>query len=172
VQNVATIVAFLNRTRANLLAVTADIQDNQWRQQPRAGGWSAGEVIAHLTMVESQVIGTATRMIGAPAVQVPMWKQLHLPVRLAEWRGIRVKTPIPLDPKLVGEKQSMLERFAVLRQRTLAFIEENQSRELGDYRFPHPFFGSLNLYDCLRMIAFHEARHTRQMQEIVDFIQP
>ncbi len=65
----------------------------------------------------------------------------------------------------------MLSRLAELRLRTLALLEGNRNRELGAYRWPHPFFGSLNFYDWFNVMAYHEARHTKQIREIVDSFQ-
>jgi DinB superfamily len=109
--------------------------------------------------------------VASPPVAIPLWKRAHLPVWLAEWRGFRAKTPVPLDQSLVGDKQPMLDNLMALRLGTLEFIEANRNRDLSPYRFPHPFFGSLNVYDWFRMIAHHEARHTQQLREIVEFFQ-
>ncbi len=67
---------------------------------------------------------------------------------------------------LLDEKQVMLERFQALRTRTLAFVEANQHRDLSRWRYPHPFFGSLNIYSWLKNIYHHEIRHTKQLREI------
>jgi hypothetical protein len=166
-QNVAPIIDQLNRTRASLLALAAEIQEKQWSEPPPGGGWSPGEIIAHLSMVETRVSSQSARIVQAPAIRVPAWKRIHVPVAFVQWRVIRVKTPIPLDAKLIGEKHSMLERFAGIRHQTVAHLQENHQLDLSDYRFPHPFFGSLNLYDWFRFLALHELRHTKQMQENV-----
>jgi hypothetical protein len=168
VQNTAPIIDHLNRTRSSLLTLIATIQEERWSEPPRRGGWSPGEIIAHLTMVETKVTTVAARIVQAPPIRVPAWKRIHVPIVFVQWRGIRVKTPIPPDKELLGEKHQMLERFAGFRRQTVALLQENQPRDLGNYRFSHPFFGSLNLYDWFRFLGFHEVRHTKQMQENVD----
>jgi hypothetical protein len=167
-RNLTPIVEHLNATRAALLATAGRIPEGRWKESPRPGAWSAGEVVAHLTMVEERVIEGAAKVVRAAPVPVPLWKRAHLPVPLAEWRGFRVKTPIPLDPTFVAERQSMLARLGQVRERTIGFIETNRGRDLGVYRFPHPFFGSLNVYDWMQMIAYHDARHTKQIREIIE----
>jgi hypothetical protein len=171
IEDLTPILSRLDSSRAALLEISQAVPENRWREAPRAEAWSAGEVIAHLTMVESRVVEGARKIVAAPPAATPVWKRAHLPVWLAEWRGFRVKTPVPLDKSLVGDKQPMLENLAALRLRTLEFLEENRSRDLSLYRFPHQFFGSLNVYDWFRMIAHHEARHTRQVREIVELFQ-
>ncbi len=65
----------------------------------------------------------------------------------------------------------MLARLQEVREKTLAFMNETRECDLSAYRWPHPFFGSLNLYDWFRTIAHHEVRHTKQIREIIAAIQ-
>ena len=169
--DVAPIIERLNHVRAGLESAVSAVPEQLWRKTPRPGAWSAAEVVAHLTMVEGAIADGAARLVRGAPHGVPVWKRLHLPVRLAEWRGVRVKTPVPLDPQLLGEKEAMLARLAGQRQRTLALLEEHRGRELSAYRWKHPFFGSLNYYSWFRMVAHHEARHTKQIREIVETFQ-
>ena len=165
------ILEHMNNARATLLATAEAVPDQLWRKCPRAGAWSAGEVIAHLTMVESRIVRGAENIAGGPPTVEPVWSRIHLPVRLGEWRLIRVKTPIPLDASLVADKEVALEGLNAVRRECLRFIEKNRGRDLGAYRFRHPFFGSLNVYDWFRSIGYHELRHTKQLQEIVESFQ-
>ncbi len=165
------ILEHLSRARAGLLATAGSVPLDRWRQAPRPGAWSAGEVIAHLAMVEKRIVEGAEKIANGSPTEEPAWKRIHLPVRLGEWRGFRVKTPIPLDVSLVADKETALEKLNAVRQDTLRFMEKNRSRDLHGYRFRHPFFGSLNVYDWFRSIACHELRHTKQLQEIVETFQ-
>ncbi len=164
--NLTAIVDRLNQTRTDLLTVLETIPPDRWKQPPPHGGWSAGEVIAHLTMVEQAILGGAERMLQKNPAPVPLWKRLHLPPVVSEWRTFKRQSPIPLDPALVDDKHAMLDRFAALRARTLAFIETNQHRDLSRWRYPHPFFGSMNINSWLKNIYHHEIRHTKQLREI------
>jgi DinB superfamily len=171
VKPVAPIIEKLNRARVAIEAAARSFAADRWQAPPRPGAWSAAEVIAHVTMVEERVAEGARQLLAGPPAPVPLLKRLHLPVRFAQWRSIRAKTPIPLDPSLVAPREEMLSRLAALRQRTLALLKHNARRDLAVYRMPHPFFGSLNFYDWFRMLAYHELRHTQQIREIVDFFQ-
>jgi hypothetical protein len=52
----------------------------------------------------------------------------------------------------------------------LAFIEPTRGQDLSAYRLPHSFLGSLNVYDWIRTIAYHELRHAQQIREVVETI--
>jgi len=161
------IVDELQTARAGLLRAADSIGREKWRTSPGAGAWSTAEVIAHLTMVEGTVTSSAGRMLKHPPKLVPFYRRFHLPVGLVKRRTIRLKSPIPLDPALLNEKEQMLTELRKVREGTLALLQENAARNLGVYRWPHPFLGSLNLYQWFVMLANHEIRHTKQIQEIV-----
>lgn len=160
------ILARLHQTRASLLAVVDPIAPDRWRTPPPEGGWSAAEVIAHLTMVEHAIVGGAERVLQKEPAPASLWKRLHIPPKVSEWRTFKRQTPIPLDPSLLDEKHAMLDRFQASRTRLLAFIDANRDRDLSRWRYPHPFFGSLNIYSWLKNIYHHEIRHTKQLREI------
>jgi hypothetical protein len=167
-KNLAPILEHLDRSRTHLLKTAQEIPDNRWRESPGEGAWSAGEVIAHLAMVEERIVGGANRVLQTPPEPVPPLKRIHLPLALTMFRGRKVKSPIPLDPNLVSEKPAALDRLSVTRKATLQFIESTQGRDLTAYRFPHPFLGSLNIYEWFRAIGYHELRHEKQIREIVE----
>jgi uncharacterized damage-inducible protein DinB len=140
---------------------------DQWKTRPAEGRWSAGELTGHLITIERAIIGRADRLLSKPPKEVSFFKRFHIPMVVVESRLIRLKTPIPLDPGTVHEKEEMLAELRQVRERTLAFIKETMERDLSKYRMAHPFLGLLNTYEWFQMIASHEIRHTKQMREIV-----
>jgi hypothetical protein len=165
------ISALLGRSQAGLYAAAQSVPEDSWSKPPSPGAWSAGEVFAHLKMVEEAIVDGVARMIAAPPKKLPVWKRLHFPTRLAQIRQLKRKTPIPLDPALVLDKAESLVRHSAMRKRALALFSENAGRDLRAYRHKHPFFGYLNFYDWFFTIGYHELRHTAQIQEIVDVFQ-
>jgi hypothetical protein len=143
-------------------AVPADL----WKTRPGEDRWSAGELACHVMMVERAIIKSADRLLQSPPKRRPFLKRFHTPMWAVESRLIRRKSPIPLDPGLIGEKETMLGQLRTVRERTLAFIEENKGKDLSGYSMPHPFLGTLNTYEWFQLIASHEVRHSKQMREI------
>jgi len=156
----------LAHTERRLLRSADSIPADQWKTRPAGGGWSAGELVAHLIAVERGVVGKADRIQQKAPKQFSFFQRLHLPIRLVEARVIRQKSPIPLDPELIQEKETMLAALRDVHERTLAFLEETQGRDLSEYRWRHPFLGSFDMYDWFQFVAAHEARHEKQMREI------
>jgi hypothetical protein len=150
-----------------LLRTADSVPADQWHSSRGNATWSAAQVVAHLIMVERTVIGNADRLLQKTPKHLSLLKRFHLPLALVESRVIRRKTPIPIDPELIREKETMLAELREVRERTLAFLEETKGRDLSVYCWPHPFLGIFNVYGWFQMIAAHEVRHEKQMREIV-----
>jgi len=158
----------MGSARAALLSAADRVPSGRWQEQLAFGGWSTAELIAHLIQVECAITTKAAELVERHPMPVPVWRRLHLPLWMIESRLVRRKTPIPLEAGLVADKEETLARLREARRGTLGFIQEVSGRDLSPYRYPHPFVGSLNLYDWLRVIAHHEVRHTKQIREIVN----
>lgn len=90
---------------------------------------------------------------------------------MAAYRVVRRQTPLPLDRTLLNEKETMLAELRTAREQTLRLAKLFEDRNLTGYRWPHPVFGMLNGYEWLRFLGYHEMRHGKQIQEIVDSVQ-
>lgn len=167
-KNLAPIIDFLQVTRHRFVAIANEVPTNLWRESPGADTWSPAEVVAHVTMTEQFVIARSKKALQEPLKPVPLLKRFHRPLSLVTWRGRKVKSPIPLDSSLIADRPDALSRLAAAREGTLAFIESTRGEDLSAYRFPHPFLGSLNIYDWVRTIAYHELRHAKQIREVVE----
>lgn len=153
------------------MATAGQIPEAQWKDSPGATAWSAGEVFAHLKMVEDRVMGRAMKLAGGTPENVPFFKRFHVPVQLAALRAIKRKSPIPIDRALVTEKSVAFENLAAARSATIQLIESTEGRDLSGYRFTHPFLGSLNFYEWCRFLGYQELRHAKQIREIAKSFQ-
>jgi DinB family protein len=168
VRSIQPIVEKLKRAQTTFLSAVDAVPVEQWKSKPSAEEWSVAEVAAHLVMIERTVIGAADRVTQKVPKEIPRSKRLHLPLWLLEGRIVRRKSPIPLDPALVGSKEELLGELRATRDRTLAFMEETKGRDLSAYNWPHPFLGRLNTYEWFEMIAGHQLRHAKQVREITE----
>ena len=160
------IVRKLDRAQTNLLSAADRIPSDLWKTSSQEGAWSGAEVLAHVMSVERMVIATADRILQKQPKHTPLMKRFRLPFLLAEIRFVRMKTPVPIDPQLVREKEIMLSEMRELRGRTLAFLEETKGRDLRAYRWRHPLLGSLNAREWFSFLGSHQIRHEKQMREI------
>jgi hypothetical protein len=160
------ILESLGKAQSGLLRAADAVSNERWQMRPAAAKWSAAELIGHVMTIERVVLGALDRVVQKPPKYYPAYKRMHLPLALARARLLRLKTPIPLDPEVLDEKEAMLAELREVRGRTLAFIDETRGRDLSEYCWKHPFLGMLNGYEWIELIAAHEVRHTKQMREI------
>jgi hypothetical protein len=156
----------LSRAELQFLAAADLVSSDQWKTCPGKGRWSAGELVCHLITVERFIVERASKLFENRPTPRPFLKRFHLPMLLVEARLIPRKTPIPLDPALVCEKHRMLAQLREVRAGTLVFLEKAAGKDLRKYHMPHPFLGTLNMYEWFQMIASHQIRHTKQLKEI------
>jgi len=164
--NLEPLLELMQDARERFSGAARAVPEPLWRIAGQPGAWSAAEVVAHVTMVETLMTGAAAKITRTPAQPVPLWKRLHLPVVSASWRMFRVKSPIPLDTLLLDDRELMLSRLAGQRQRTLAFLQAGRDTNYRDHRINHPVLGSLNYYEWFRTLAYHDVRHAKQLREL------
>lgn len=165
-RDLESIIACMAKSQAGLLSAADAVSAEEWKTRPSKGKWSAAELVAHLAMVERAVVGKADRIAQKPPRRISLLKRIHLPMALVESRWIRRKAPMPVEPKMLRDKEVMLAELRTVRERSLAFLEETRSRDLSEYCWAHPALGTLNTYEWMQFIASHEIRHTKQMREI------
>ena len=108
VQHLEPILEKLAHAQTVFFRAADTIQADKWTTKSKPEAWCAGELVAHLIMVERTIVGGADRIVQKIPKRIPYLKRFHLPLWLVEARVIRRKTPIPLDQSLVGLKEEML----------------------------------------------------------------
>jgi uncharacterized damage-inducible protein DinB len=166
--NVEPILKLLSDTRSQFIGIVDAFPTERWRESPGDGRWSAGEIVAHTMQVEESIIAGSRKTLKKPPYPVPFLKRFHLPLTLVASRSRKFKSPIPIDANRVPEQANYATAIAACRQGTLDFIDEHRTENLKPWTFPHPAFGPLNLYDWLRLIAYHELRHAKQIREVAE----
>ena len=160
------LVESLVKAQSRFLRAADEVAAEDWKKRPEEGRWSAAELVAHLIGVEKAVIEKADRVSQKPPKRVPLFRRFHLPIALVESRLIRRKAPVPISADVLWEKEEMLAGLRAARERSLAFLQETRSKDLGRYLWRHPAVGMLNTYGWMQFLAAHENRHTKQMREI------
>ncbi|HET7106394.1 MAG TPA: DinB family protein [Candidatus Acidoferrum sp.] len=156
----------LRRAQGAFFRAADAIPVDKWGDCPGVNEWSAAQLVAHLVVVERGIVTRVDQLTQNSPIPIPFLKRIHLPLWLVEARVIRRKSPVPLDESLLAEKEPMLAGLRGVRERTMAFIEETERRDLSGYCWRHPFLGMLNVYEWMGMIAAHQLRHTKQVREI------
>ena len=156
----------LEDAQSRFLDAADEIPREKWRKRPGPEQWNAAEIVAHLTGIERLVLSVADHLVQKSPRPFPFWKRVHWPLPFAEFRLIRLKSPVPLESELLGDKEQLLGALREIRERSFAFLLETEKRDLRAYRWKHPFLGVLNFYEWFELIAAHQIRHAKQMRDL------
>lgn len=170
-ENLSKIYTHLEKSESFYLSAAVKVPRDRWLEAPAGGGWSAGEISAHVAAIEERILSRTAKILEKPPVSLPIWKRFHLPVSLGASRRRRVVSTIPLDPSTVVEREASLARVSATRVATLEFLKSLAGRNLRGYRFPHPFLGSFSIQDWFFFIGYHQIRHAKQIIEQVETFQ-
>lgn len=160
----------LSRSQSAFLHSADRIPTDLWQAKPSPSIWCPAEIVAHLCAVERRIVASADRIIRHEPRPVPVWKRFRAPMLMVSGRFIRRRAPQQVEPGELSTKEPMIADLRAVRERTLAFLQETSHRDLSAYYWPHPFLGMFGFYTWFEMIAAHQHRHTKQMDEIATLI--
>jgi hypothetical protein len=152
--------------RADVLAAAARAPDTRWRE----GAWSVAEVLDHLRLVEtgvSKLVHVAlSRHPGPLPREMETTSVAHRLDHVAlEDRGRRIMAPDAVRPRPGIARAEALTGLEASRRRLLDTLAQADGVALGEFSFPHPVLGLLDLYQWLLFVGQHERRHARQISE-------
>ncbi len=166
------LVGYLDWRRAELEKAVSAVPAARREWRPAAGRWSVGEVLEHLTLVETR-IGllldgrlTAARAagLGQERDTAPVLPTLDV-TRLLDRSAPLIATEAsqPTGTLSADEAWAALEEQ---RHVFRAMLLAADGLALGDVMIPHPRLGLLNVYQWVLFVGAHEGRHTAQVREI------
>jgi hypothetical protein len=161
----------LDTARTTLRSALDAIPPAMQRQRLAADRWSAAEVLEHLTLVEQIFGGRIVKALDA--ARSGLIPEAHprapLPDAVEQRMSDRVnkrQAPEPARPTGtvdVATGWATLEgNHATLR----AALAACDGLALSQVTLDHPFFGTMNVYQWIELMAAHEGRHTEQIREI------
>lgn len=185
-ENFSEILTQLTATERMLLSELENIDLNDC---PPSGGWSGGQVLAHLIKTEryfhplffvAPVLGTVPPVLALlDKINIALCKLAGLkfiangeqqPGGLESlkpgFKG-RFVAPSFLRPgKKSYELDALLAERTKVRQRTLRHMRRIGIERLQTLRFSHPELGPLTLLEMFKFIGKHEAWHTEQIKRL------
>jgi hypothetical protein len=150
-----------------VLSVARALSPAHLRFRSRHDRWSIIEIIEHLSIVDSLVLGQVIEIIATDCQP-----------KESAWKGrddflvsqVRSRQPALTAPEIIAphgelEPGATLDRFESGRSRICEFIRTTTA-PLRNYCFPHPVLGSLDCYQWLLCSGAHYERHLEQINEI------
>lgn len=162
----------LDETRAALIDAVAHVAPAHRTARTASGGWSVGEVLDHVHRVESSYTRLLTKRVGDARARGHESETETSSILgsvdsgLLTDRSQRLEAPglvAPREGATVEEGLAALEGSRAALRATLA---DASGLALGTLTHPHPFFGTLNMYQWGVFLGFHDLRHAEQIREI------
>jgi hypothetical protein len=165
------VLARLDTARGTLRGAIDAIPPDMQRQRPAPERWSAAEVLEHLTLVE-RIFGG--RIVNAlDAARAGLSSEAHprapLPDAVEQRMGDRVnkrQAPEPAQPTGTVDVASGWATLESHHSTLRAALSGCDGLALSQVTLDHPFFGTMNVYQWVELMAAHEGRHTDQIREI------
>lgn len=173
-KNVSEIYEAIDKTRSDLkrkVAVLADEQKTARSSEEKS--WSVTEILEHLSMVEQGVVRLAAKLLsdaeasGAPVFDGTFAEPVSFATRADSIRDKKLSAPERVHPRGMHTIEETLAKMDENRRTLNELRPRIESIDASAPTFPHPFFGDLNLYEWLAMVAMHEARHLRQIENLL-----
>ena len=163
--------SFLGDRRTELLTAVASVHEPDQMTIPQ-GGWSVAAILDHLRLTESSVSKllhvTVSRLPADGRVaETETASVLHsVDHSTLANRDRRVTAPPIVQPRSDLTLAEALAGLEASRTALRNSIREADGIALGGFSYPHPMFGSLDLYQWLVFVGLHESRHACQIREL------
>lgn len=161
----------LTRQRAALLAAVAEVPADHLDTPPAAGQWSVGQLLEHLRLVEDGSARLLARRL-ARAREQGLGEETETS-SVAEsldrrWLmdGEARTAPEMVTPAPAVRAAEALAGLAESRAALQQVMRDGDGLALGQVRATHAALGDIDFYQWLQFIAWHEARHARQLHAI------
>lgn len=163
--------SFLEQRRTEVLTAVASVHDADNLPVP-AGSWSVAAVLDHLRLTEtgvSKLLHVTVSRLPADA-RVPETETdsvLHrVDHAILADRDRRRPAPAVVQPRTELALADALSGLEASRTALRNSIREADGIALGNFSYPHPMFGALDLYQWLVFLGLHESRHACQIREL------
>jgi hypothetical protein len=156
----------LDSIHQQLKSTVTPIGSEQFSKRPDENEWSVAEVVQHLYLVEERVLAELEKKVKEPPVKTSLLKKL-VPMRIVAFRFRRVIAPKAVRPADLLPKDTALQKYDEARDRMKRFCLEHGKGRLSQVSFLHPLLGYIDGTAAVRMVAFHEVRHFKQINEII-----
>ena len=173
-ERTAEVLSALDRSRDALSSAILRVPSTLRETAPAPGRWSAAQVVQHLAIVETRIVGVMQKIIGsakasglaAESSSESVWGELdwtRITDRSVPRAASEANTPAA-DSDFTHASVTLWQQRALIR----TLLQEADGLALSTVVSAHPVMGELNMYQWALFVATHESRHAAQVSEIAD----
>jgi hypothetical protein len=168
----AEIVRYVDDRRDDLESAAMRLPYERWTERPSAETWSVAQVFDHLHLSEAGIARLLAKRIARAkdaglgpeaSTESVMGTLDFFPVV----DGPKRQAPEIVVPRVEARAPDVHDALRRSRADLHAALHEGDGLALGEVTATHPALGVINLYQWVLFVGQHEARHTRQVEQIV-----
>lgn len=161
---------WLDKSRAGVVNQVENLTDEQLNfHEPER--WSAANIVEHLAMIENGILQMIEKGLSqAEAANAPAPAKISPPVSFEQFAEVSKTPKIAPDfvtPTCTMSAHESLKSLEQSRGKLKNLRPRLESVDLSNAKFAHPYFGELDLYHWIPFIGMHEARHLRQIKDVL-----
>lgn len=165
------LVRLLEDSRAETDRLIAATSKAGWATRPAPEKWSVAEVVEHLAMAEARIQSLCRRALDAPAN--PEWASIAESgidgvLRQLADRSQTLTAPEALEPSGTLGREATIARYHDARSETLTWVRTTDAPVKRHTAAGPP--GDLNVEQWFALIAAHNMRHNRQIEDVLAVI--
>ncbi len=174
-KSVAEILEAIDKTRNEVVERVSALPEDAQNFRADGASWSVANIVEHLAKVEGGLVPLVFKLLKeAERENVASDGTLNPPLSMAahaqKVSDTRFEAPERIRPEGKATLAESLARLETSRQTIRNLRPRLEAVDLSNTAFPHPFLGKLNLYEWLVFIGLHEARHLRQIENVLNEI--
>jgi hypothetical protein len=170
--SIADVFAANEEVRRRIVERVEGLSEDERSTRGADGGWSAADIIEHLSLTERRVTRALEGMLPQEAAEgggdgkASGFTPFSLDAYVERASGQKFEAPEYIRPRGVPFAESL----AHLKESRAALERLRPRFETADYtaQFPHPAFGPLNVAQWLAFVGIHEARHLKQIERHIE----
>jgi hypothetical protein len=166
------VLAQLDQSRDTLRAAVDAMPDSDRARRPSPERWSALEIVEHVALVDARFTGMLAPKLAQAREQglgPETAARVPLPAPVAVALGDRTaprRAPDPAQPTGTLDEAGAWAAAHRAREAFRALVTSHDGLALSRVVHDHAFFGTLDIYQWVELVAAHEVRHAQQVREV------
>ncbi|HEV8160621.1 MAG TPA: DinB family protein [Pyrinomonadaceae bacterium] len=162
-----------NEIREKTKQLVADLTDEQTAFLPESEKWTIAHIIEHIAIVQDGMAKISTKLLtqaqaaGKTADGAARLSE-NFVQKAAEAKTLKFQAPDRVHPSGNQTIEESLKKMDETREKLEELRPLFESVECSDFKFPHPFMGELTAHEWLTLVGGHEARHLRQIENMLE----
>lgn len=170
--NISEIYANNDKIHEQTKQLLESLNDEQIAFLPEDEKWTIAHIIEHMAIVQDGMTKISAKLLNeaqsaGKSSDGSAKLSENFMQKAAEAKALKLEAPERVRPSGNQTIAESLQKMDENRQRLEELRPLFESVDCSETKFPHPFMGDLTAHEWLTLVGGHEARHLRQIENIL-----